>query len=78
VSSGATGTFSSVSDGTLDPTVELRLALLYVDWHSENRRFFRPGETIRLPELVGRWELSHDDLVSALLAVENHLQETTT
>lgn len=73
VGSHQTGTFSLDLDGALDPTVELRLALLYVDWSKADGRFFRPGETIQLPEFVGRWELSHEDLLSAVTAVENHL-----
>ena len=78
VGPSTTGTFSSVEDGELDPTVELRMALLYVNWHPLNRQFFRPGQTIRLPDFVGRWELSREDLISALRAVENHVQESTT
>jgi hypothetical protein len=80
ISSGTTGDFSDVSEEEpgVQATVALRFDLLYVGWHAGQQRFGRPGETIRIPELTGRWELNHADLLEALDAVATELVETTT
>lgn len=74
----ATGMFSDGSgSGTVDATVQLRFALLYVDWSPASKRWVRPGETIRNAGLEARWELKHEDLVDAMDALAHHIGDTT-
>ncbi len=80
VEGGQTGLFSDGLDDLagVDPTVKLRFALIYVDWNPDENRWMRPGQTLRHGGLVARWELSRDDLLEALEALEKKVTGTKT
>jgi len=75
VASGQTGRFSDGLDEIvgIDPTIELRFALIYVDWNANEKRWMRPGQTLRHGDFVARWELSRDDLRTAIVALNNEV-----
>jgi AbiV family abortive infection protein len=61
VESETTGLFSDALE-SLDPTVALRLALIYVDWDENENCWKRPGQKLQHGGFVARWELNRGDL----------------
>ena len=80
VAPSTSGLFSDGLDAQsgVDATVALRFDILYVDWQKRGARFVRPGETIRLPEVTGRWELKREDLELAIDALDKELKNNRT
>src|SRR5215831_2054066 len=58
VPASITGLFSDGLGGDeLDPTVDLRFKLLYVDFEPATGEWTRPGKTYRRDGIVARWEI---------------------
>ena len=70
-----TGLFEDVSavPSGVDPTVALRMVLIYVDWDEKSGRWIRPGETFRRAGVIGRWELDACDLRRAIDSLGRHV-----
>ena len=73
IGASTTGLFEDTSHA-VDPTVNLRMKLIYVDWDEVAKRWTRPGETLREAGVVGRWELNDTDLRRAVNSLQRRLQ----
>ena len=70
--------FDAGDNGEVDPTVALRFALLYVDFHSATGDWTRPGKTYRQGGVVARWEIGKDDVLQGIEVLRRRVEGRAT